>query len=63
MKAEKYLLKHVMQHNISMEQVEKETGIDMQKLKEGHQELMADDFIALCIYLGVNPDEIMEQIV
>lgn len=63
MKAEKYLMDHIMQSGISMSQVKKDLGIDMEGLFKNNGELMADEFMRLCIYLGVNPDDVMNSIV
>lgn len=62
MKAEKYLLEHIMRHDISMEKVEQDTGINVKKVLYEEKELQADDFFSLCVYLGVTPDEISDQI-
>ena len=63
MKAEKYLLEHMMKSNIPAERVKKDMGIDVQALVSSRTELMADELIRLCIYLGVNPDDMMNELV
>lgn len=63
MKAEKYLLDYIIKSNIPMERVKKDVGIDVQALVSSKTELMADEFIQLCIYLGVNPDDMMNEVV
>lgn len=63
MKAEKYLLEYMMKSNIPAERVKKDMGIDVQALVSSRTELMADELIRLCIYLGVNPDDMMNELV
>lgn len=63
MKAEKYLFDYMIKSNIPMERVKKDVGIDVQALVSSKTELMADEFIQLCIYLGVNPDDMMNELV
>lgn len=63
MKAEKYLLDYIVNHNITLEQIKKDTGINIGDLADGKEELMADEFIKLCIYLGVDPDDVMNTVV
>ncbi len=62
MKAENYLLQHIIQHDISIEKVEKDTGINIKHVVCEGKELIADDFIGLCIYLGITPEEVSDQI-
>jgi len=62
MKAEKYLLQHVLEHQISSQKIEADTGINIEKVVSEKQELMADDFLRLCVYLDVTPEEISDQI-
>lgn len=63
MRAEKYLMNYIEQSNISKGQVKADLGIDMDTLVNEHQELLADEFIQLCLYLGINPDEVMNAVV
>lgn len=63
MKAEKYLLDYIIKSNIPMERVKNDVGIDVQALVSSKTELMADEFIQLCMYLGVNPDDMMNEVV
>lgn len=63
MKAEKYLFDYMIKTNISMERVKKDLGIDIQALVNNKKELMADELIRLCIYLGINPDDMMNELV
>lgn len=62
MKAEKYLYQHIVQHNISIEQIEFDTGIHIKDIVDNQKELMADEFITLCVYLGITPEEVSDQI-
>ncbi|MCM1157485.1 MAG: hypothetical protein NC300_08010 [Bacteroidales bacterium] len=62
MKAEKYLLKHIAEHNLSLERIKQETGIDLQAQAEEGKELQADDFLRLCVYLGITVEEVSDQI-
>lgn len=62
MKTEKYLLQHMLEHHISSQKMEADTGINIEKLVSEKQELMADDFLRLCVYLHVTPEEISDQI-
>ncbi len=62
MKAEKYLLEHISNHNISVEQIEKDTGINIENMVRQKKELSAGDFLELCLYLGITPEEVGDQI-
>lgn len=62
MKAEKYLLEYVLQHHMSSKKIEADTGIDIEKIVLEERELMADDFLSLCVYLNITPEEISDQI-
>ncbi|MCM1499997.1 MAG: helix-turn-helix transcriptional regulator [Clostridium sp.] len=59
MKAEKYILDYMMNRSISVEQVECDTGINLRELSNGKKDLMADEFLQLCVYLGVRPEDIL----
>lgn len=63
MKAEKYLLDYMKKSNIVSEHVKAEIGIDIEAIVNNNGELMADEFIRMCIYLGVNPDDVMNAVV
>jgi len=63
MKAEKYLFNCMKVSGVSIEQVKKDIGIDVGGMEEGTYELLADEFIRLCIYLGVNPDDVMDEVI
>lgn len=62
MKAEKYLLEYVLEHNMSSKRIEADTGIDIEKIVLEEQELMADQFLNLCVYLNITPEEVSDQI-
>lgn len=62
MKAEKYLLEYVREHNMSSKGIEADTGINLEKIVLEEQELMADEFLRLCVYLNITPEEISDQI-
>ncbi len=61
MKAEKYLLKYMTQSNMNLEDVRNDLGFDVTKLRE-NEELLADEFVRLCVYLGINPDDVMNEV-
>ena len=63
MKAEKYLLDYMLQCNISQKQVETDKGFNIEKMIQNKQELKADEFIDLCAYLNVDPDDVMNAVV
>lgn len=63
MKAEKYLLQYVLEHNISSEKIEADTGINIEKIVSENRELVSDDFATLCTYLNVTPEEVSDQII
>ncbi len=63
MKAERYLLDYILKNGISVERIHREMGLDMELICKEKKELSADDFVHLCIYLEVNPDDIMKSIV
>lgn len=62
MKAERYLLEYMKNANVTTEEMKNSIGIDMQVFEDGKKELMADEFIEVCIYLGVSPDEVLNSI-
>ncbi len=63
MKAEQYLIDYMLESNISMNQVEVDMGINLETMIRNKEELRADDFVSLCIYLGVNPDDVMNTVI
>lgn len=62
MKAENYLYNYISECNISVEQVKNDIGIDIEKILSGKNELMVDEFLRLCIYLKITPEEVISQI-
>lgn len=62
MKAEKYIIKYIREHDISFQRVKQDTGLDLLLLEHGNDNLLADDFLRLCLYLGITPEEISDQI-
>lgn len=62
MKAEQYILNYMTEHDVLNEKVKQETGIDMVEITKDNKELLADDFLKLCMYLGITPEEISDQI-
>lgn len=63
MKAERYLLGYIMKSDIPVDRVKSDIGIDIAEVVRNNRELMADEFIQMCIYLGINPDDVMNEIV
>ena len=50
-------------HAISITQTAQETGIPDEKLRAGAKEkLTAEEFLELCAYLKVRPEEIREEL-
>jgi hypothetical protein len=62
MKAERYMQEYMEQHNISYDKVKKDTGIDVRRIFYSEKNMLADDFLRLCIYLGIAPEEVSDQI-
>ncbi len=60
MKAEKYLFEYMRQSNINLVDVQNDLGIDITKL-ERNEELLADEFVRLCVYFGISPDDVMNE--
>lgn len=63
MKTEKYLLEHITSHHIPVEQVENDIGINIEQLVREERDLKADEFLTLCVYLGITPEEISDRII
>lgn len=59
MKAEKFLLDYMLQSDIPVDRVKNDVGIDMEELVNSQRDLMADELIQLCIYLGVDLDDMV----
>lgn len=62
MKAERYLMDYMEKHNITREQVKKDVGISLEPIFLNEKELMADEFLQLCIYLNIEPEIIGETL-
>lgn len=62
MKTEKYLLQHIVNNHISLEQIENDTGINIEQMVRRKKDLKAGEFLALCTYLGITPEEVGDQI-
>lgn len=62
MKAERYIQQYINDHGISVENVKKDTKIDLDNILKNDGNLLADDFLRLCIYLGLTPEEVGDQI-
>jgi DNA-binding Xre family transcriptional regulator len=61
MYAEKYILEDIERRNLSLDKIKEETGIDVAVLMEEGQELTALDFLNLCIYLRISPEDIRDR--
>lgn len=62
MRVESYLWKYVRQNGIAADKVAMETGIDLEAMIGEGKELVTDEFLELCAYLGITPDEVSDQI-
>lgn len=62
MYAEKYILRHIEECNISENKVKEDTGIDLERLREQEMELTAGEFFELCVYLDLSPDEVLDWV-
>lgn len=62
MKAENYILQYILQHNISLVRIEDDTGINLNNVVCKGKDLLADEFITLCVYLGISPDDIRNKV-
>lgn len=62
MKAENYLLQYILDHNISLAKIEDDTGINLNGVVSKGKDLLADEFVILCVYLGISPDEVKNRV-
>lgn len=62
MYAEEYILRHMEKCEISKDKVKEDTGIDFYKIEEKKLELTAGEFIELCMYLSLSPEDIMNWV-
>ena len=52
------IVKHIKENNISITQIEKDTGVSAEKLSDDSAVFVASEFLELCSYLGLNPTEL-----
>lgn len=58
-----WLTDYMEKHAISITRTAQETGIPDEKLRAGAKEkLTAEEFLELCAYLKVRPEEIREEL-
>lgn len=62
MKAENYLLQHILDHNISLVKIEDDIGVNLNGVVSKGKELSADEFMTLCVYLGISADEVKNKV-
>lgn len=55
-----YISNYLLEHNISVRELEKEINIPEEKLL-GKAVLTAKEFLDLCCYLNISPDRIIEE--
>lgn len=55
----KRVVKYISDNHISINQIAKATNIPVKKLVEGGQELNATEFLELCFFLNVRPEDFM----
>lgn len=60
MYVEQYILDHVERCNVSRDKIKEDIGIDLEKIEKNQLELTAEEFIQLCMYLRLSPEEITE---
>lgn len=54
-----YMIHYMEQNHMESKKVASETGISKEKLTKGYQEpLFADEFLTLCVYFGIRPEEV-----
>lgn len=58
-----YILQYMKEHHILSSTLSRETGISEEKLVPEYKEaLLADEFLRLCVYLKLSPEEIAVKI-
>lgn len=58
-----YILQYMKEHHILSSTLSRETGISEEKLVPEYKEaLLADEFLRLCVYLELSPEEIAVKI-
>lgn len=62
-KVTEYILNYMNENNIPSRILSNQTGILEEKLSPNYKEpLLADEFLRLCVYLKLSPEEISRQI-
>lgn len=58
-----YMISYIEKKHISAEQIEEELGIWADKMRPGYGEpLWAEEFLELCIWLGIRPEDVAAEI-
>ena len=58
-----FFLKYFEKNRINIEKISEKTGIEKEKLSENcRQPLTSEEFLELCFYLGIKPEEVRESI-
>lgn len=58
-----YFIAYFKKHHISSEETARALGIAPQKLTPDYREpLGAEEFLGLCVYLGINPEQVAHGI-
>lgn len=58
-----FFLQYFEKNRISMDEVSENTGIKKEKLSEGYRKpLSSEEFLELCVFLGVKPETVREFI-
>lgn len=52
---------YIKSNNISVSQISKDTGIDEEKLLGNQQPFSAAEFLELCFYLNVRPEDFKNE--
>lgn len=53
------IIKYIKDNNISVVQIEKDTGIEQEKLADENVQFSASEFLEICSYLNLKPEDIM----
>ncbi|MBR5564561.1 MAG: hypothetical protein IKW08_00190 [Roseburia sp.] len=58
-----FFLKYFEKNRIDIEEISEKTGIKKEKLSENYRyPLTSEEFLELCFFLGIKPEEIREAI-
>ena len=58
-----YMIAYLKEKGISPAETARILGIDGEKLRPGYKEpLAAEEFLELCVYLGITPEQVARQI-